>query len=773
MHWCPKCETALAGYETTDSYKNVSDPSVVVMFPVSGRTEEYFLVYTTTPWTLPANVAIAAHPEKMYVRVKTARGVLILAKTRLGLLDRIGLSYEIVEELLGKDLDGLRYLSLLDVPVQRAVAQETGALRIVMSIRFLKQRVASKVGMKKDVETGDLFEDFVTDEEGTGLVHVAPGHGKSDNVVGKKYGLPEASPVDDACCLTSDAAPFAGKFVKDADHDIAQHLHAIGRLLHFERIEHSYPLCWRCKSPLIFRLSNQWFISIEPIKEKMLSDNENVLWQPSFAGERFASWVQGAEDWNFSRQRYWGAPVPIWMSEDGSEQLAVGSLDELRSLSSEALPLDFDLHQAGDVVLRSPSSGKLLRRTPDIFDVWFDSGSAPHAALGYPFQSKAVFESHYPVSRINESQDQVRGWFYSLMFCGVGIHGKAPYAAVSMPGWVVDSNGEKMSKSLGNIISGNDAVEDLGADPVRFYYCWDGAPYQLMRFNVETVRSEVTRFFTILWNLHNLVLQGSARLGSQSPKEAPALEDRWLLSRMESVVAEVRSAFDSFELQRAGRALYGFVVDDVSRTYVQYARERLEYDASPLAIVAQCLRKVTILLAPISPHLADQVYLDLGPVCGAKDSVHLETFPVADRTDVDLEERFARVGEVIAAGLACRDKVKRGVRWPCKELIVTTDDDALRMAVEQRADLVCRQVNVRAVTFRDVSTTISVKPNYRALGKELGERTGDVLTAFASAKERVSAEFSRGAQEVVLAGVAVPRALFAIEEHPPESFALA
>ncbi|RME53345.1 isoleucine--tRNA ligase [Candidatus Woesearchaeota archaeon] len=795
VHWCPQCQTSLAGYETTDSYKNVSDPSVIVKFKVKGKEDEFLLVYTTTPWTLPANVAIAVHPQKTYVRAKTKEGVLILAKRRLELLDEMGLAYEVLETFPGSELEGVAYEPLLDVPCQRRLADDPKALRVVMSLRLLKQRVASKVGTKKRVASKDLFEDFVTDEEGTGLVHTAPGHGKTDNEVGKHYGLPELSPVDEEGKLTADAAPFNGTFVKDADHDIAEHLHKEKKLLKYERIEHSYPLCWRCKSPLIFRLSRQWFIKIDPLKDAMLSSNDRVCWQPSFAKERFASWVANAEDWNFSRQRFWGIPLPIWKSEDGEEVVVVGSREELEALAKKPLPAHFDLHAASEVVLRSRKTGKELRRTSEIFDVWFDSGVAPFASLGFPFKGKVCFEKHYPVDRVNESQDQIRGWFYSLMFCGMAVFGKAPYKTVSMPGWVLDAKGEKMSKSVGNVVSAKDVLKRLGADPVRFYYCWNVAPYQVERFNEEIITGEVFKFFSIFWNLHELVLGKEREEKVRLPEVKPqALEDEWVLSRLKTVTKLVVEGIEAFELHQAGRALFDFVVNDLSRGYVQFVRERLEHEAQPLSILAACLQRVCVLLAPICPHMSEKVYQDLARVLPAKESVHLERYPAAGPGGDSAVERLFAVGQsVLQAGLACRDEAKRGVRWPCKELVVMSEREEVKSAVETLSPLLQRQLNVKSVVVRNVPLRVSFKPNYRELGKAFGEQTGDVLTLLKKEEAKVVQALEKaglgigsakkeGAERdgpagsgvlFSLGGFAFRQEFFEIELVPPGGFVLA
>ncbi|MCF7866760.1 isoleucine--tRNA ligase, partial [Candidatus Woesearchaeota archaeon] len=490
VFWCPKCETALAGYETTDSYAEKEDPLIIVKFKVKNTENDHLLVFTTTPWTLPANVAIIVKGDADYVKTKTNQGNLIIAKNLLTLLQDLKINYEIIEEFKGEKIDGLEYEPILDVPTQQELTKNPKTQRVYMSIQLLKERVNAKVAAKLGIKSGDIHEDFVSVDDGTGLVHCAPGHGKTDNLVGIKYGLPNISPLDDQCRFTDDAGKYEGLFVKDADKTIIEDLKKQGKMLYAHKITHSYPLCWRCKSPLIFRLSNQWFLKTDTIKKQMLKANEDVVWQPEFAGERFQTWVENAEDWNFSRQRFWGIPIPIWKSEQG-ELKVIGSIEELEKELGEKLPKDFDLHTIGEIKFKS-KTGNEMTTIGDIFDVWFDSGSAPYAAFHYPFENKEKFESHYPVDRINESQDQVRGWFYSLMFCGMGAIEKEPYKTISMPAWVVDKDGEKMSKSLGNFIGAEEAMDGYGADNVTLYYCSDVDPASTARFNPDTVLKDTT-----------------------------------------------------------------------------------------------------------------------------------------------------------------------------------------------------------------------------------------------------------------------------------------
>ncbi len=779
VFWCPSCETALAGYEATDSYKNVTDPSIYIKFQLVDDPKTSLLVYTTTPWTLPANCAVVVHPEKEYVKVRTKdHQNLILAKARLGLLDEFEVSYEVIEEFLGKKLDGLKYNPILDVPSQQKLVGDENALRVYMSIPILKERVGSKVAAKKGISTGDIFEDFVTVDEGTGLVHCAPGHGKSDNEIGKHYNIPEVSPLDDQCKFTDDVGKFKGIFVKEADHAIADELHKTGRLLHYGTIEHSYPLCWRCKSPLIFRMSNQWFLKVQSIKDKMLEANENVNWQPDFAKERFSKWVANAEDWNFSRQRYWGVPIPIWKGESG-KTIVIGSEEELRKLSVKELPEGFDLHTVNDVQIKDPETGELMSRINDIFDVWFDSGSAPHASLHYPFENRKLFEEHYPISRINESQDQIRGWFYSLMFCGVGTFGKAPYKTVSMPGWVLDDKGEKMSKSLGNVVFAKDALEEFGADAIRFYYCWDVGPQNTQKFSISTIKNDVRRFFTIWRNIVTLVKNQSRKFSRKNFEDKTVVddlkvEDRWLISRYNRLVKEFREHIESFDLNLAGRALSGFLMDDLSRTYIQFVRERLDKEDDVSAqLIAFTLWETAKLSAAITPHTSEEVYQELVPLCDddVEDSVHLEELPLpsVELIDDELEEDMRNSLEVIGAILSARDRAQLGVRWPAKTIIVDTEDEKITKSVERLKNIILAQTNIKELKLEHVDVRFDVKPNFQAFGKVFGEKTGDAITSFRKNEAKIVEKISVR-EDMTIGGFEFAKELFNLSKIVPDGF---
>lgn len=709
--WCPHCETSLAGYEVTDSYKEVVDTGVYVLFKLV-ESDEHLLVYTTTPWSLPGDVAIAIAPEETYVTVELGGKKIILAKERLVKLSEMGFGYSILEEYKGKKIVGKKYEPILDVPLQRELLKgNLGKSHVVVaSIAILKERVSSKMRTKKGLAGKDVFEEFVTVTDGTGLVHTAPGHGKTDFFVGQHYGLAAVSPLDDRCFFTPEAG-FSG-FVKKADEDIISVLEEQGKLLFKEKIKHSYPLCWRCKSPLIFRLSKQLFFRVEEVKKIILKENEKVNWHPDFARERFENWVENAEDWNISRQRYWGIPIPIWKSEDG-EEIVISSEKELEKLSGQKFK---DLHVVEKITFKK--NGKTFTKVKGVLDVWFDSGVAPFASLGYPHKNKELFEENFPVSRINEAQDQIRGWFYSLMFCSAAVFKKPAFKEVSMTGWVLDRNGNKMSKSLGNVVTAEKALDELGADMLRYYFCWDVAPYETQRFNVDIAKKEIGRITNVLWNLINLSVDGKLNLED--------IEDSWIISRLESTTKLYTEKMETFEFQEALREISKFILDDLSRSYIQMTREKENG-----AIIAHCLKKVLILLAPVSPFITEKIWQNLREKKFVEEeSVHLSDWPKADskRINKNLEEEFDNALKIIEKGMAARDESKIGLRWPLAKANVYCDfkisDEVLQV--------ISRQLNIKKIVLKkskELSVELDAKttPELEAEGfaRELARKIQD------------------------------------------------
>ena len=730
VHWCNHCETSCAGYEVTDSYQDVTDPAVYVKFKLKNMNT-YLLVYTTTPWTLPSNVAIAISGKDNYVEVKTSYGNLILAENRLELLKNKNIKYSILKKFKGKTLEGLEYEPLFENETQQGVGKYPSSRKIYLSIPLLKERIAPKVAEKIGKKAGDIYEEFVSIEDGTGLLHTAPGHGKTDSEFAKILGLTAVSPVNDEGKFTSEVGKYAGKYVKDADLDIIADLSKEDKLLFSEKIRHSCAVCWRCKTPLLFRLSTQWFFKTDKIRKKLLSENEKVNWLPSFARERMATWLSNYEDWNFTRQRFWGIPVPIWECRSCDKTLAIGSKKELELALKKRLPKDYDLHNVRELNLKC-KCGDLMNLIGDIFDVWFDSGVAPWAWMGAPHKNNAQFRKYFPVDRVSEGTDQIRGWFFSLLYTSVAIFGKAPYKTVSLPAFAVDEKGDKMSKSAGNGIWADDGINTLGADLIRFYYSSNTPPYELAKFNVNEVKRETYSTINTLWNLHNY-------LKTEYPvildKRITRSEDRWIISRLNNLIKNYHFAFENFEYQRMGRGIHNFVVNDLSRTYIQLVRERIEEKDSAVGyVLLKSLTTIIKLLAPISPFVSDKIYTNLiNYPAISKKSIHLERLPLTENKKINnnLEIEFELLRKIITDILALREKTNRNLRWPIKKITIVSDNISI---LKNNLELLKKQTNVLNIELqRSIEgTRYSVEIDYSLVGKKYGKLTSEIASKIKS-----------------------------------------
>ncbi|MCX6815154.1 MAG: isoleucine--tRNA ligase [Candidatus Aenigmarchaeota archaeon] len=702
--WCPHCETVLSGYEVTDSYKNLEDPSIFIKFKVKGKKDESLLVWTTTPWTLPANVAIAVHPDETYVKVKTGAGeILILAEKRLEELHRFEIGYHMLEKFPGKKLAGMRYEGILDVPLQRELDKNPRSHQVVLSIPIMKKRVASKTLAKKTTEAKDEFGHIVDMETGSGLVHIAPGHGDVDNRLGKHYNLPEPSPVDDEGRLTSEAGEFAGLFVKKADPLIIESLEREGRLLKAEKIVHSYPLCWRCKSPLIYRMSNQWFLKLDSIRNNLIKENKKVKWLPEFGSERFENLLAEAPDWAITRQRYWGIPIPMWVCHKCGKRIVVGSRKELAELSG--MPAIKDMHKdvVDKIMLKCDCGGKATR-VKDIMDVWFDSGISPWASLGYPFMNKPLFEQLWPVDLVDESQDQIRGWFYTLMLCGFSVFDKAPYRTVCLNGWTLDEKGEKMSKSLGNVIDAEDARKELGSDLLRLYYCYDTNPWDTQKFSMSNAK-DLRRVMNVFWNSWIFVETYCKRKEYELPKEL-SLEDEWILSRANSITEKVTEDIENFRFHSASRSLADFLLNDFSRFYIKLIRNRVSpwYEGgdkrAAQAVSHHVLGKVTILMAPFTPFISEKIFTEMFP---RQESVHLAEWPAPEkeRIDMKLEGQMEIAKSVIETVNFARQESNIKLKWPLSEIHVIAKEKSYRDAISGMAGIIKNIANAREVNVSE------------------------------------------------------------------------
>jgi len=744
IHWCWRCETSLSGYEVTDSYRDLKDPGVYIKFPVADKEKEFLVVYTTTPWTLFGNAAIAAHPEKTYVRAKVGDEVLIIAEERAETVieKSAGLSFKILEKFPGKKLEGLRYKSLLEVPAQMNMPPE--AHRIIMSIpaqkykKYKKHRLGTATGEGRWEE--EEFSEFVTTTEGSGLVHTAPGHGATDWEVGKHYGLPVISPVDDEGKLTAEAGKWAGLHVKDASTKVIEDLQERGLVLWHTTITHSYPVCWRCKYPLIFRNSVQWFFRVDKIKDAMIESNETVKWLPGFGSKRFHNWLIDSIDWNISQQRYWGIPLPIWICQSCDKRNVIGSVKELRQRATKPIPKQIDLHRhVVDKINLRCSCGGEMKRIEDIVTVWLDSGIAPWASLGYPNTNKRLFEKLWPVDMITEAQDQIRGWFYSLMFMGQATFGAAPYRTVGLVGWVLDEKGEKMSKSLGNVVWGKDAYEKLGADVLRLYYAWETAPWDVQKFSFKTA-DEIKKTLNILWNVFSYYKEFTSATNWKPSTNMPKItrpEDLWLLSRVNSLVSKTTKHLDNFELHLAGRGIINFILDDLSRWWLKLAKERTRpgsTDKTAFFLLYYTLNRLSRLMAPITPFISDRIWIDLFYKTSALPSVHLSSWPEPEQNLIrpKLEEQMETAKKIVEAANSSRQASGVRLRYELPSLTVSGSKETLA-AARRLSSVINALSNVSRVKIGAERVELSVKPNWSVAGKKFGKDVNRLASALKEA----------------------------------------
>ncbi|MFQ5887235.1 MAG: isoleucine--tRNA ligase, partial [Candidatus Hydrothermarchaeales archaeon] len=618
--WCPRCETALANVEIEFSER--VDPSIYVKFPVVGKEGEYLLIWTTTPWTLIGNLAVMVHPEFEYAKVRTKEGDLILANALVDVLENdLNLEYEVIDVMQGKDLEGLRYKNPLEEVID--VSPSKNAYSVILT-------------------------DFVSLEEGTGCVHSAPGHGPEDFEACAPYNIEPICPVDEGGAFTKEAGKFAGLTVKKDDKAVLKELEERGALLLSTQISHRYGHCWRCKSPIIYRATKQWFIKVTTLIDRMLEETEKVEWVPDWAGSsRFKDWIENIKDWTISRQRYWGIPLPIWVCKECGNIEAIGSRKELEKKGFKIK----DMHKpfVDKIVLKCECGGEELR-VPDVLDVWFDSGVAAWASLGYPGE-EAEFKDWYPVDFITEGHDQTRGWFYSQLGCGLIAFDMIPYKRVLQHGFTLDEKGNKMSKSLGNVVQPEEVIERFGTEVLRFYILWANKPWDDLRFNWTEVEV-IDRMFNIFWNAYVFATTYMAldkfdptSLGPDVTKYYTQ-EDKWIMSRLNTVVKEVTEAFESLQLYSAPRIIHNFILEDLSRWYIPFIRFRTWMESEDLEkltayhVLYEIFTTLATILAPISPHLSEEMHRNLTANFGGEESVHMKNWitPNKEMIDEQLEE---------------------------------------------------------------------------------------------------------------------------------------
>ncbi len=716
--YCPRCGTALSSHEVAQGYEDVKDPSIYVRIPLLDN-DAALLVWTTTPWTLPGNVAVAVAPEVTYVRARVEEETLILAEP---LVERVlGEGAEILDRFLGSDLVGRGYRG----PV---FALEDGGPADAFKV---------------------LAGDFVTTEDGTGLVHIAPAFGEDDYAVAAAAG--QFDPTDHGSLynpvgldgkFTSQVTGFEGKFVKDPEVTVAliADLESRGLLFREQVYEHAYPHCWRCGTPLLYYAKSSWYIATSQVRDQLLANNEEIGWHPEHIKHgRFGNWLENNVDWALSRDRYWGTPLPIWecTGEDCDGRFCAGSVAELRERAREAVPDDLHRPYIDGVTLDCEQCGSLMRRVLSVIDTWYDSGAMPFAQFHYPFEGKEEFEERFPADYICEAQDQTRGWFYTLLAESTLLFDTSSYKNCVCLGLILDPEGQKMSKSRGNVVDPWDVLAAHGADAFRWYYLTAQQPWAGYRFSVDTVGESVRQFLLTLWNTYSFwVLYANAEnLGPDDFAGAPEIAndlDRWALSRLQATTATVRERMDAYDCTAAGRAIADYV-EELSNWYVRLSRRRFwEGDRAAFATLRHCLLETVAMLAPFTPFLADEIHRNLGGD-EAQPSVHLRDFPEADESlaDPELEQAMEAVRLTVELGRAARAQAKAKVRQPLRRAVIVAND-AERAAIKARADLVTGELNVKELDFvTDTSELVSysAKPNYRALGPRFGKNMPQVAAA--------------------------------------------
>ena len=707
--YCPRDQVTLSSHELGQPgvYRDVVDPSVYVRLPVTNGNEaaqpgDQLLVWTTTPWTLVSNAAVAVDPELTYVRVKHDDDVFILAEA---LIERVlgdGERAHVLSRFPGRQLEGVAY----EPPFTFIPGSEYGPRGHTV-----------------------LLGDFVTANDGTGLVHTAIAFGEDDFRLGEQYGLNVINPVRLDGTYDERIGPYAGRKVKEADPDLIEDLRARGRLLKAEAYEHSYPHCWRCGTPLLYYAKPSWYIATSQVKDRLLAANETVNWAPERVKHgRFGNWLEHNVDWALSRERYWGTPLPVWRCKDGHVQV-ICSLAELNELAGTALT---DPHRpfVDDATFPCQDCGQQMQRVPEVIDVWFDSGSMPFAQYHSPQEGTELFEEHFPADFICEALDQTRGWFYSLIAVSTLLFDRSPYRNVVCLGLILDDQGRKMSKSLGNTIAPQEVIDRYGADALRWYLFTSKHPWDGYRASLETIGEAVRQFLLQLWNTYGFyVLYANANGIDRDPGPADGAGadgdgvtelDRWALSRLQATIEIVRDRMDNFDATNAGRSIQSFV-DEISNWYVRRSRRRFwDGDPAAFATLRACLMETAHMLAPFCPFVADEIYDNLD---GSEPSVHLCDFPTVRQRDLELEQAMAVARETVRLGLAARGQAKLAVRRPLRAAVVVATGSE-RAAIERLSGIVREELNVRELRFvseADELGEVELKPNYRSLGPRFGK----------------------------------------------------
>ncbi len=729
--YCPRCETPLSSHEISLGYKNVTDNSIYLKFKLVDEVNTFILSWTTTPWTLPGNVALAVGEKIDYVKLKVGEEIWIIAKD---LTSALGEEYPIIKNIKGKDLVGKKYISLFDIDV-----------------------------LKSEKSFTIYDADFVTTTDGTGVVHTAVMYGEDDYQLGKKIGLPQHHTVDKSGHFTNDVKGFDGLYVKDKETEkkIIIHLKTNNNYVKTLPYAHEYPHCWRCSFPLLYYARNSWYISTTKYSSEMISYNNTINWFPKEVGVgRFGNWLEENKDWALSRDRYWGTPLPIWVCESCNKQKIVGSISELQK--GENVPQEIDLHKPFvDKITFKCSCGSTMFRTPEVIDAWFDSGSMPFAQLHYPFENKEQFEASYPADYISEGIDQTRGWFYTLHAIGSFLFKKPAFKNVLVNELILDKQGQKMSKSKGNTVDPFVLMKKFGADTTRWYLVINSPVWRPTLFDEDGIAEVQRKLFNTLLNTYSFfTLYANIDVFIYSEAKLPINErleiDRWILSSLNSLILISTEAMESYDITKSARAINNFVINDLSNWYIRRNRRRFwksengKDKTAAYQTLFECLIKVSELMAPISPFISDLLYKNLTSVINKNhnSSVHLAEYPIADKSSIDnkLEDDMNMAVTICEHVRAMRMKANLKIRQPLQRILIPIIDEKQKLQVERMKEIILDEINVKEISFVSEESGIvkkKAKANFRTLGVKFGKGVQPIATAIKELNSKQISELQR------------------------------
>ena len=719
MHWCAKCATSLAKHEL--DYKNVKDKSIFVKFPLKGKKDEYFIVWTTTPWTIPFNLGIMANPNLDYIKAKVENETWIVAKALSGVLINglVNKQFRVLEEFKGEKLLGLKYAHPFEDD-------------------FPKLKELSKKNEK--VHTVFLSEEYVDTSSGSGLVHMAPGCGPEDYEVGHKNGIPPFNTLTEHGAFDENSGIFSGLIAKKDDKKIIEGIRKKGFLLAETDVEHDYAHCWRCKKPVVYRTTTQWFFKIEDLKDRMRKLNRGIKWTPDFAGSRnFDNWIANLRDNGITRQRYWGTPLPVWKCKKCSEFVVIGSIDELKKLAGN-IPEDLHKPWIDEVKIKCKCGGE-KERIPDILDVWIDAGSASWNCLDFP-RRKDLFDKLYPADFILEGLDQIRGWFNLLLIASMVAMNNKSFKSVYMHGFINDANGRKMSKSLGNYILPEEVINKYGADTLRYYMISGANPGLDLNYNFDDMKIKY-RNLSVLWNLHNYLIDLANNSGINPKdlkinKDGISKEEKYIFSKLNSTIKNATEIFDDYRLNEIP-----LLVEDLflklSRTYIQLTRDKISGKDrnAVLYAVYNVLMGTLKMFAPVAPFITEKIYQDIRKEFDLQEeSIHFYEWPKCNEklVDAELENGMDSIGDILQTILSLREKIQLGIRWPLQEAIIVTKDEKTAQAVKLLKDLIKKQTNIKELDVQQslAGIKLSIKADYGKLCPDFGNKAPQIIAKLSS-----------------------------------------